>query len=153
MSIKHVWSVLCRRVVIDNHSNNLSLFDVFEQISLTVKKTGATDGGPNQSPDKLISVPFDYTLVSLWTKANSDKPAKANVKLELLDPNNKQLNEETFKIEIVDGSKRLRNTIQIQNLVLTKSGIYNFRVSVKNADDEKYTAVANLPLEVNMQTE
>ena len=66
--LKHIWTVLCRRSVIDQETNNLSIHDVFEQIEVDVKVN------PDKQGDvKEFNVPIEYEVINFWMKVNDEK--------------------------------------------------------------------------------
>ena len=154
MHVKHIWSVLCHRSVGDSGSNNVSLFDVFEQISITLKPVG--DNKLAKLPEEPKAFPHDYVLVSLWSREKNASlvgDLKAEVRVELNDPTGKKINEFDFPAVIPANTKRLRSNTGIGNLFVTTPGIYWFNVKVKNSDQKDYQLVAELPLEVLLTIE
>src|SRR3989338_5214550 len=65
--INHLWSIACSRTSVDRESNNISLFEVLEQLTLS--------GGPIQ-PGKKGVVPILFEIVSLWTKEHENETIK-----------------------------------------------------------------------------
>lgn len=144
--INHIWSVLCRKSVIDGETNNLSIFDVLEQVSIDAKvKKGAG------SKDVKINVPIEYEVVSFWSKSHNAKASTSAIKLEIINPDGKV--EKTFEqpLEIPEDKKRLRSRIRIKGFVAEDSGVYIFKISYK--DNKEYVEAANLPFEVILKKE
>jgi hypothetical protein len=57
--IDHVWTILCSRAVIDRDTNNMSLLEVIEQLTLG-------DASPPVEGEGLA--PIQLELVTLWTR-------------------------------------------------------------------------------------
>jgi len=143
--LKHIWSVLCRRSVIDSDTNNISIYDIFEQLAVDVSVS------TNHPVPKQINIPIEYEVVSMWLKEDKEKEAKANIEIEIENPEGKK--EKSFQqaIEIPVGMRRLRSRVKISGFVITMAGDYIFRVKIKEEGTEEAKVVAELPLEVNLK--
>lgn len=143
--INHIWSVLCRRSIVDRDTNNISIFDVFEQLTVEIK----IRKGANKNVSK-INLPIDYELVSFWTKdiKDADFSYKGEVKAEIIGPSGAV--EKVFEqpLEMPKEMKRLRTRLQIKGFVAEESKIYHFQVSFKEIGENKYKKVASVPLEI-----
>lgn len=144
MMIKHIWSVLCQSSAVDSQTNNISLFNVFEQFHVNIKTSQ-----PNvYIPKGDISVSFPYELINFWSKDDNGK-AEGDVKIRLLDNNNKEIKAMTKHLEIPENNKRMREINKIQDLVLRGDGIYTFEILLRN-DGSHYKKVAEIPLEIKI---
>lgn len=151
MSIKNIWAVLCRRSVVDSVSNNISLFDGFETIKITIDKSKAPEEQKNiiDKDEEIKVFPVESTLSCLWHKEDIEKDARGNVLLEILDPSGKKLFSSDFNIEIKSGIRRLRSNTKIENLFVTKSGVYWYRVSFGEKEG-KHEVVSEIPVEIEL---
>ena len=140
--IKHIWSVLCRETVIDNQTNNISLFSVFERIAVDIKTKSA------QKTKHKTNLPIKYELVNLWFKSKENHEGKATTRLELLDPTGKLITSIEKKLIIPAKIRRMRERFQIEGLPIVTSGIYIFKVKIKETGLNKFKTVAAIPLEV-----
>lgn len=145
--IKHIWSVLCRKSVIDNDSNNISLFDVFEQLGVNVEIKDL-----KKVPEK-VNIPIDYEIVSLWLTPKRKKTIKADVEVEVVNPDQNQVKTFRQKLEIPPKFKRMRSRLRVKGLTIEKPGDYTFKVKIKEESKKDYKVVAELPLEVNLKKE
>ncbi|MBI4067534.1 hypothetical protein HY407_04060 [Candidatus Gottesmanbacteria bacterium] len=145
--IKHIWSILCRRSIVDNETNNISINDVFEQLSvdLKVKKSDA-------DKVKLINIPIEFEVVCMWVK-NDKTPFKGNLNVEILNPKGTVVKNFEQPLEMPETMKRLRSRLKIMGMVVEEPGDYIFRVNVKEEGQKLYKAVAELPLEINLKKE
>lgn len=142
--INHIWSILCRRSVIDNETNNISLYDVLEELGIEVTVKG-------QAPQDLpINIPIDYEVVSMWMKDKKEIHEKGDIDIEIVNPQGKVLKNIPQAVEIASGSQRLRSRMRIAGFGATGSGIYLFRVKMKQGKEKEYKTVAELPLEVKI---
>ena len=148
MKIKHVWSVLCHRPIIDSNTNNISLLDAFEQINISFNQRPAPES------EKLM-FPYNFSLVSLWAKgtqeSKDDRDEQINFRLQILDPQNKILDQQEFSVPFGKNIHRMRNVLSLQHIPITTAGIYWFVVKTKNEKTNEYEISAELPLEVRLQ--
>ena len=142
--VKHIWSVLCQSSVVDSQSNNVSLYNIVERLEVNINPNGST----TFPVVKNINLPWQYELVSLWSRTKKGGEENANIRIDLLDPNGKELKSFEKEIIIPADKKRMREINKIQGISLTESGDYTFVVSIKQANNSKYEKVASLPLEV-----
>lgn len=141
--IKHIWSVLCQKSVVDSESNNVSLFDVLEQLQIDI----ASNIPNNVSNSKNIILPIQYELINFWSKTGNGEE-KADVKIILKDTTGKEVKKIEKVLTIPEKNRRMREINKIQGLPISGNGNYKFIVSIKNSNDDNYKDVAEIPLEV-----
>lgn len=141
--MKHIWSVLCKRSVIDNETNLLSLFDSLEQLTVTL------DENKVENKDK-VNIPIEFHLVSFWLDGNISKEREFFVDTDLYDPNNKKLSTFSGKYQMKKGIKRFRSRIIVNGLPTTVGGDYLFKIKIKDKKSGKFKEVAELPLDVKI---
>ena len=144
--IKHIWSVLCQRSVVDSQSNNVSLIDVFEQLRVGISPFDSSDTSVSEG----ISIPVQYELVNFWSKTNEVVEEKGSIRIVLLDPKGKEIKRMDKDLIIPQTNRRMREINKIQGISLKGNGIYNFVVSIKQEDSDLYITVAEIPLEVKI---
>ncbi|MFA5933428.1 MAG: hypothetical protein WCV81_04095 [Microgenomates group bacterium] len=143
--IKHIWSVLCQKSSVDQLSNNISLFDVFEALEVDIKS--ASNVKP--TTDSSYNVPVQYQVVTLLSKDTADsKDTQYSIRITLVNPEEKEKILVDQNLTFLANKKRMRSINQIQGLPVNKSGDYHFIVELKH--EEKFQKVADLPLEVKL---
>lgn len=142
--IGHVWSVLCLRSIIDRRTNNISLIDVIEEVTVQ----GSV---PHEPEGKTPALPLTLTLVSLWGREPEDQPAKGEVRISLLTPNHKELKD--LSVHTLDLSEKLRMRMFNNSpfLPFYGPGTYRFRVQVKEEGETEWKEVASVPLNVKVE--
>ena len=100
--MKNVWSIICEKSSIDSKTNLLSLFNCVEEIKLEIDK----DKIPKT--EKLI-IPVNFQLISLWAIENTEKESILEIKVEIIDPKGKILNEFLNTLKSKKEDKRLRS--------------------------------------------
>ena len=140
--IRHVWSVLCQKSVIDKDSNSISLYDIIEQLNVTLTK--------NPKGDAPLVLPIQFEIVSLWTRSEIDVPSKGEGRLIFTDPSDQVIRNSTLDIDLTSFI-RTRTRQKISGLPLSKAGVYSFKIEFRNKAESEFQEVANLPLVVNLE--
>jgi len=132
--IEHVWTVVCSRAVVDQRSNNISLQNVVEQISL------------NGTPTPGTGLRFPLDVMSLWARADLDRPAQGRGRLRFLSPTGALITETEFEIDVSGTHRRYRATIHLEGFPLDGSGKYTFHTDFWEGTE--WLEVASVPLEI-----
>lgn len=147
--IKHVWSVVCRRAIVDSATNNLTISDVLEELRIDLKVEAK-----NAETLKLINIPLEFEVVSLWQKeGDKSEHLKADGEVEIVSPAGKQMKTFAQAIDMSAGMKRLRTMLRIMGFVVENPGEYILKVNIKEEGNKMYKTVAELPIEVHLNKE
>jgi len=141
--MKHIWSILCQKSVIDNETNLISLIDCLEELNLTMDINKES----NQISEKRV-IPINFQIVSFWLIENNDVK-KLEIKIELHDPENNKINEINNIFELKENYLRYRTRINVQGFPVTKSGRYLFKI-YQIEQGETLKCVSELPLDVKI---
>ena len=148
--MKHIWSILCTRSIIDNETNNISLIDTLEKININIhpKQKGV---GSIKDALEPITIRGQFEIVSLFKRSNTaEELEKAQQLIEFYGPDDKKIEEFVKAVEISKQFQRMRVRFRIQKLTFFKAGEYKFVVKLKEEGQIKYQTVAELPLEVGI---
>ncbi|MBI4732193.1 MAG: hypothetical protein HY781_08750 [Chloroflexi bacterium] len=135
--IDHIWTVLCSRSVIDTETNNVSIQDVLEQITV------------NDDPKLNGFLPIPLELITLWGRRESDKGTEGMERVTFLTPSGKSNVVTEAKIDL-SAVERHRHKVKFPGLPLSEAGRYYFRVEIQEKDNE-WREVAAIPLTVMFQ--
>ena len=127
--MKNLWTIICSKSVVDSTSNQLSLFDCIDEI--TVNFSNAED---IKKPIK--NIPINFEIVSLWLNENISLVRKLDFVIEIIDPEGKTLKVIEKEAIFEKNKKRLRTIMKISGLSITTEGKYLFRVKYKEADND-----------------
>lgn len=134
--IDHAWTVVCTHAVVDRYSNNASLLDVVEQISIKAE------------PNPEGSLPISLDVMTLWTRADLDVPSRGHGRVTFLSPLGR-VNDGPFEFDIdLSEHRRNRTRGQLGALHIAESGRHIFRVELQNEGETEWHQVAAIPLEV-----
>lgn len=144
--LNHIWSLLCRRAIVDSGTNNLTISDVLEELTIDIKVEKQ-----NADSMKQINLPLEFEIVSFWKKEDdSTTHLKADCEVEVVNPEGKHMKTFAQKIDMPSGMKRLRTMLRVMGFVVEGSGEYNLKVNVKEEGQKNYKTVSVLPLTVNI---
>jgi hypothetical protein len=137
--INHIWTVLCTRTITDKETNNISLFNVIEQV--TVKD--------EPKPNGVLQLPFE--ICSLWVRSDPTLPEQGLVRILYSEPsgNSKQMVE--YPVDLRN-HERSRNVIKVSGIPISDPGRHFFRVELKIGEKD-WTEVSSLPLTVLFKKE
>ena len=143
-NIKHVWSVLCSGVSIDQNTNNLTLFNIIEQIKISENKLVKVED------ENKLAIPLAFSLVTLWRREDHKFTEKVDVGIEVVDPNGLKRKSNLYSFKFTAGMKRMRYQIRWGGIKVTTSGTYKFIVSLKEAKSKRFVSVGEAYLEVEI---
>lgn len=135
--MKHIWTIICRNVLEDKNSGNLSLVDVLDRISFSADL-------PEEGP-YTIPIPNPYYVVSSWLKPDNVSASDFFTRIRFLSPDGAVLvnHEEKLEFEL---SSKLRVSGQVGSLPYTVNGVYEFEVAY--LENEEWEVVARIPVEI-----
>lgn len=136
--VEHMWTVLCSRSLVDIESQNISLLEVVDEITLPA------DAFANK-PTMNLSLQME--LVTCWRRSNLSQPGKTRAKMTLMDPKGKTIEEQAYSVDLSEGNRR-RTRIRIPGLALVGPGTYTFQVELQSIGNGPWMKVAKLPLDV-----
>lgn len=142
--IEHVWSILCGQSTVDSQSNNASLFNIIEQVSLNKTFFDAIA----EKEMGLAQVPME--LVTLWKRRdlNNKDRQTIEVKCVVVDSAGKELAAVEYSAELTSEKRRLRSNLKFSGIPVSKNvGEYHLNILQKTGSG-KYEMVGSVPVEV-----
>ena len=135
--MKHIWSVLCHKYIIDNDSNNLSLIDIPNRI-----------GFQGELPDKRpleLPLPSALFFVSAWRRGSESDRMKHEARVNIISPDGQHVGHSLIPIDL-EQSPGQYILARMDRIVYTVNGVYAFQVCIK--ENDKWKPVASIPLEI-----
>ncbi|MFA5954262.1 MAG: hypothetical protein WC817_01855 [Patescibacteria group bacterium] len=152
--MKHIWSVLAKKIIVDASSNNVSIMETLEEIRITYS------GEPNEDPSshlaeqkKIQLIPLHFELVNLWYKEKTNQEELADVKIEIISPSGSVIGRKDTNLTIPKQFKRFRQTILSDAIPFTISGEYYIKVLIREDGQKKYREVSSIPLDLHFSLE
>ena len=145
--MRAIWAILCQNTIIDQRSNNISLIEVIEELTVPVPPPELMTEGDGE-----LSMLVDGNLVILWTRSDLNVPEKAQTRSRIISPNGGEAQSGDFEIDLTE-IVRARVIGRIAELPpLTQTGEYTIKIETK-VDDSEWQEEFELPLWVNVQTD
>jgi len=141
--IRHIWTVICLRAVIDKESNNVSLFDVLEEVRITTSESNIEE--------PMIPFPVKIAWVTTWQREPIEYPGHSRGKDTILSPTGKIVVENEYPIDL-SKHKRLRTKRNVANFPVSESGMYSFRTQIWNEEKNAWEGVSDIPVDISVET-
>ena len=151
--INLVLGVICSSSSVDQNTNNMSLHNIFDELTLGNLQT------PQLTPEqykeisagkpKVMAVPFPHEIVTVWSNSTAKK-TQAEMTIELIDPSENILAKHNPAVFFEDKKPKMRFFIKIQTIFVTKPGLYRYRISLKTSTDKVPMEVVTLPIEIRI---
>jgi hypothetical protein len=140
---RHIWSVLCRRGVLDKHTNQVSLIDTLEGIEFTPAS--------EIEVSKWIVIPMDAALVSFVERSNYEKPEATKLRVQVIAPDGTSYkNDAITDVNLTEHNKSRNFTFFTAIPFLPSScGRYKFVVSLQK-ENEEWVNVSEIPFDISM---
>lgn len=150
--VKHVWSVICSKSSIDKTTNNVSLFEVLEQIQFKVQGPNVMEAKKKAAESHIVA-PFSFEIVSLWYRESVTDGKDVDVKLIVSDPKGTPLQEHSHRFSFGEDKKRVRVDLKINGFPVTRSGIYHMMMFRRVAGEAEFDEPIEIPLQVDVNFE
>ncbi len=141
--MKHIWSVLCNKGIIDKKSNNISLIEIIEEVKFVTEIKGVS----GENINLIGQMPVDW--VTLWVRSNIEEPEKGSVKDFIVTPSGKTNVNKEYEIDL-QNFKRNRAIRRIMLPPINESGIYLFLTQLKDEQRQRWNTVAEIPLDITL---
>jgi hypothetical protein len=133
--IEHVWTVLCARSVIDQETNNISLFEVLEQLNLQMSPPSAD----------AFTVPMSFEVVTLWSRGSDGQPARGRARVVTIGVSGSRREAQPYDIDLTT-FQRIRNRTRFMGFEVQRAGRMEFGIELQGEDAEPWRRVATVPL-------
>jgi len=151
-SVEHIWSLVCKNSSIDNETNNITLFNLIERITMNA---------PKQEIDKIkngeakgILLGMDFEVVSRFKKLDKSKTTAFDFRLRFLAPSGKLLPVQAEqKIAFTEGIQNMRVRNRFSTMPIIEAGEYTISVEAKDVGESDYQEVAKVPLEIMINSQ
>ena len=143
-----VWAILCRNAIIDQRSNNVSLIEVIDEITIPVQIPESI----TNASDQPVMV-TDASLVILCARSDFNVPEKSLMRQRIVAPDGDEARTNENEIDLTD-DVRLRAIGHIAGFppLITQDGEFTIKIEVK-APDSDWQEMFELPLWVTVQTD
>ena len=136
--VKHLWSLICARALLDVETHNVSLIDVVEEIRITMRR-----------PTEGESIPFVPRLdwVTTWVHEGPKDESGCVVRDKVVSPSGEIVWEgPTSELDV--SQTRIRVKRQVPRFSLKQSGRYTFITEAKLGRGQTWKQSAAVPLDI-----
>ncbi|MDQ5971423.1 MAG: hypothetical protein QG566_369 [Patescibacteria group bacterium] len=141
-NLEHLMTTVCNSTAVDIDSNNLSIFNIIEEININ------NENPVDLTQKKFIQVPFE--LISVWRRLDTSIEISADLKIIFSDPDKEVMQEIPYKLEIKNPHQRMRIRIKGNGLNVTKQGEYYFSILLKNGNS--FEEIIKVPVSVKISS-
>jgi len=136
----HVWTVLCRRAVLDRFDNTVSMFDTIEEIKFETEKALPPAHEWSQFPIQVM-------LVTFLVRSDLAIPEQSRLKIEMFSPQNETYEAPTIiEVDLIEHLKSRHFTL-LKSLPFKGRGQHRFVISLE-CSDGTWERVAEVPVMV-----
>jgi len=133
--IEHIWTVICSDAIIDQDTNNISIFNILEQVNI-----------PEEAVKTQV-IGINVELLTLWIRSDLSKPATGMSQVNLVAPNGEVIQSSESALDL-SRFERLRSRSLYQGLPYKGDGTYQFVVEYRPDDQTDWQQKASIPLKV-----
>lgn len=150
--IKHIWSMLCEKSIVDSKSNNVSLIGIIEEAQFHGNLNNKQPGKDTENDPSLY---LHIEWLTLWARKEKNTPIETEVKDYIINPSGEITFTKEYHIDLSKNIRlRCRRNISFapfkQSGKPGDSGQYLFCVKVKNPESKKWEEVSQLPVDVKI---
>jgi hypothetical protein len=138
----HVWTILCRRAIVNKDDNLLSLIDLFEGFAVP-----SPPPPPADRPKSLPAVSIGICIASLWRRNNPHRPERAIARCKVLAPDGKTVTDTQLDLVFEDPFINMRSFMQLPFLPLRGPGTYEFVMYVGDGKTWKKVTAVPVPIQ------
>lgn len=143
--MKHLYSLLCEKVIKDAESYNVSFINIFEKLTVNLEQKDA-------SATPVVFIPYIHELVVCWQILDSSKETREiELELNILDPSRTRIGTMPLNFEVSTKGKTLRVNIRLEGVPVSISGDYVMQVVQK--EGPKNVVLSETPFEVDIHRE
>lgn len=147
--IRCVWGLLCSMSSIDQERNNISLFNVINQ--LNIPSTNFEQAKKQGKEGLIVSHPHEITLYyrRILQTELCDEECIAETTVALIDPSGTTLYEVLQPIKFEAGKRGLYFRARQDAFKITAPGDYVYRIGIRQSQAEQPIKAFEIPLQVS----
>ena len=143
--IKPVWALVCSSTSTDQNTNQVSIFNVIEEVTIGISGPRPADVFKNG-----VVVPLANELIALLQRADtSTKEIINECVVDVLDPFGISIGHVELPVKIEKDKQRSRINVKFNGFKVTSSGEYLYKISVKNTAG-KLEEIISVPVHMKL---
>ncbi|MFA6297342.1 MAG: hypothetical protein WC629_02150 [Candidatus Paceibacterota bacterium] len=153
LEIKTLWTLLCQNPIIDQQTNQISLFNVLEDIQFDIKgfkKEDVEEGKVSAFKQKTM-IPYPFALVTEFERNEENlEELHVELKITIIDPLGAILSVHTPSVTLEKGKKRMRIITRFEGVEVTRSGTYTYETAIRTKDSDIYQEQGEAKIDVKV---
>ena len=137
--MRHCWTILCRKAIVDQATNAVTLIESIEAIA-----------GKGTAPVQPEALPLELTVATLWCRSTRGEAETGTARLRLLAPDGKQLACSEYPVDLTTHERR-RNFLTFNGIPFRGAGRYDWSVEERIGED--WAEVSKIPLDIEVEVE
>lgn len=141
-----IWAVLCERSITDKDTNNLSLINIVEEMTVTPQPPQTvSEQGVEESTETAIAI-GNFELVVLWVRSDVDVPERGYGRIRIISPDTTEAaSHEGNEVDLTQ-YLRLRSRTRFANFPMRGPGVYLIKIDGRATTSSEWTEKFELPL-------
>lgn len=140
--MRHVWTVYCRRAIIERGTGALSLIDVAGELQAT------PNSQPSSSKEE-STARVNSALATLWARREWDTPVKGRMRVTMVASDGDALFDAVREVDLRE-HLMLRMCAKLNRFVVKASGVYEWVIE-QEGDDGTWIEDARIPVFVKAE--
>ena len=136
MKTKNIWSVLCKKALVDSQTQLVSIIDIVEKLILEIDITKAPKEIQESFKDGVLENPIQLsdtlTVASYWAIGEDSRERDMTLETLIKDSNGKTLLTGSMQVKFDSANSSHRTFVNLPSFPITGSGTYKIRSLLKD---------------------
>lgn len=145
-NIRVVWGLVCSMSSIDQEKNNISLFNVINQINVSSIDFEKVKAGGHKG----LMIPINHELVimlrRMFVPGLENNELSADLKISFINPQGETIGEVLSPVNFVPDAKYHGQRINFNSFTVQSEGQYEYRISILEKGFSEFVDLYSIPL-------
>ena len=139
---EHRWTLLCRKAVLDQESDDVTLVDVVDRVRVTTDIAGSFDG------QRIVG---SSDLISVVVRSDQKIPEDLEAKVVVVYPDMSTLEGPNFRFDLTSSSGT-RVIIRSQHIYVKSDGKHSMLILARPSEDVDWAEISRYSYEVQFES-
>lgn len=134
---QNIWTIICKRAIVDDQTKLMSLVDIMEKLSLNVDMEKAPEEVKNSLKkgllEKAMQVNAELVVSSYWNISEKDRGKELSLETVIKDHNLKKLGDGLLNFQVPQEHSHHRTFVRLSSFPVTGAGKYTISSSLKDS--------------------
>lgn len=146
--MRHVWSALCTRAIIDQETRMVSLIDLCDVIEVDARELERADAEISISEKDIHHLgPVTLYFMTMWYRTTGKKREEGEFRVFVETPKGTRIRQPPRPV-VFEDNKAAHAGIKFNGFPYDGRGIYQVGVESRNTSSSRWTTIARHPLEI-----